>query len=177
MQRLSIFIGGFGLVAEAFDSLGDLDKCAECGDPQDFPVHHVANVMAREERFPDIGLQLLHAQGQTALVRFDGKHNRLHAIAFFQNFRRMFHTLGPAQIADVNQAVDAVFDLDEGSEVSEVANASFDGHADRELLMQRIPRVCCQLAHSQRNAALHRIHVEHHALYMIANVDHVISLT
>ena len=83
----------------------------------------------------------------------------------------MFHALGPAQIADVDQAVDAVFDFDEGSEVGEIANASFDRHADRELLMQRIPRIRRQLAHAERNAALGRIHVEHHALHLIADID------
>ena len=37
----------------------------------------------------------------------------------------MLDALGPGQIADVNQAVDAVFDFDEGAEVGHVANAAF----------------------------------------------------
>jgi len=50
----------------------------------------------------------------------------------------MLHALGPAQIADVDQAVDSVFDLDEGAEVGQIANATFYRHADWELLMQGI---------------------------------------
>src|SRR5579863_576662 len=83
----------------------------------------------------------------------------------------MLHALGPAQIADVDEAVDAVLDLDEGSEVRQVADAAFDRHADRELLVQRVPRIGCELAHTEGNPALGRIHVEHHALDLVTNVD------
>ena len=71
----------------------------------------------------------------------------------------------------MDQAVDAVFDFDEGAEVGQVAYATFDRHADRELLMQRIPRIGRQLPHSQRNAPLGRIHVEDHALDLVADID------
>src|SRR5579872_465496 len=83
----------------------------------------------------------------------------------------MLHALGPAQVADVDQAIDAVFNFDEGAEVSQVAHAPFDGHADGELLVQRVPRIGRQLAHSERNAALGRVDVQNHALHLIADVD------
>src|SRR5207302_9473422 len=93
-------------------------------------VHYVTDVVTGEERLPYIGLQLFHAHGQTALVGLNGQHNRLHAVALFEYFGRIFHALDPAQITDVHQAVDTIFDLDEGAEVGEVAYASFDRHAD-----------------------------------------------
>src|SRR5579871_1716431 len=83
----------------------------------------------------------------------------------------MLHALGPAEVGDVNQAVDAIFDFDECTEVGKVANAAFDGHADRELLVERIPRIGSQLAHAKGDTTLGRIDVQHHALDLIANVD------
>ena len=71
----------------------------------------------------------------------------------------------------MDQAVDAVFDFDEGAEVGQVAHAAFDRHADGELLVQRIPRIGRQLPHAERNAALGRVHVQHHAFHLIADVD------
>ena len=170
-KRLSVFVGGFGLVAQAFDAFRDFDERAECGYAQDFAVDHIADVVGLEEGLPDIGLKLLYSERQAPLIRFDGENDCFHAVALFQYFRRMLHALGPAQVADVDQAVDAVFDFDEGAEVGEVAHASFDRHADGEFLVERIPRIGRQLAHAERNAALGWIHVENHALDLIANVD------
>src|SRR6266849_4950209 len=83
----------------------------------------------------------------------------------------MFYAFGPAQVADVYQPVNALFDLDEGSEVRQIADASFDRHTHGEFLMQRIPRVGCQLPHAQRNAALRWVHIEHDTVHLISNVD------
>src|SRR2546423_13335170 len=50
----------------------------------------------------------------------------------------MLHAFGPAQITDVNQAVNALFNLNECAEISEVAHASLDTCANRIFLDQRI---------------------------------------
>src|ERR1700730_8339261 len=87
MQWLTVSVHRFRLVAQAFHTLGNLNKRSERGHAQHFAVDHVTDVMLLEERLPDIGLKLLHAQRQTTLVRFDGQHHRLHAIALLQHFR------------------------------------------------------------------------------------------
>src|ERR1700746_445684 len=83
----------------------------------------------------------------------------------------MLHTLGPAQVADVNQTVDPVFNLDERAEIGQVANTPFPLRAHRELLVQAIPGIGGKLTHAQRNAAFGGIHVEYHALHLIPDVD------
>src|SRR5579864_1187901 len=158
-------------MAQAFDALSDFHEGAERGHAQDFAVDDIADVVRGEERFPDIGLKLLNAQGQAALVGFDRQNHGFHAVALLQYFGRMLHALGPAQIADVDQAVDAVFNLNESSEVGKVTNAAFDGHADREFFMERVPGIWRKLAHAEGNATLSRVHVEHHALDLISDVD------
>ena len=82
--------------------------------------------MLFEEALPNVGLQLLHAQREAAVVRLNGQNNGLDLVALLQNFRRMLDALGPAQVADVYQAVDAVLDFDEGAEVGQVADLAFD---------------------------------------------------
>ena len=95
--------------------------------------------MLIEEGLPHIGLKLLDAERQAALLRLNAEHDGLHLLALLQHFGGMLDALGPAQVADVDQAVDAVFDLDEGAEVGQVAHAAFDDRADRILLVQRAP--------------------------------------
>src|SRR5438309_425833 len=100
-----------------------------------------AMTYSRSERFqlirsPSVVLQLDDAQRQAAVLRLDAEYNRLHLLALLQDLGGMLDALGPAQVRHVNQAVDAVFDLDEGTEVREVANAAFDDSAGRVLVFQ-----------------------------------------
>ncbi len=50
-------IAGFGDVAEALNTLGNFDECAELRGAKNLAVHHVAHAMRGEEALPDIGLQ------------------------------------------------------------------------------------------------------------------------
>src|SRR4051812_42334826 len=101
MHGLAVAIDRFRFVAQAFDSLGDLDECSECSYAQDFAMHYIANVVSLEERFPHVRLELFHAQRQTAFVGLDSEDDGFYAIAFFQHLRRMLDPFGPAQVADM----------------------------------------------------------------------------
>ena len=138
---------------------------------QNLAVDNVADAMLGEERIPNIGLHLLHAQREAALVRFDGQDDGLDLVAFLQDFRRMLHAGRPAQVADVDQAVDAIFDFDESAELGQIADAAFDSRSHGILVVQRIPGIRCQLAHAERDAALGRIHAQDHAVDFVADVD------
>ena len=83
----------------------------------------------------------------------------------------MLDALGPAQIADVHQAINTVFDFDECSKVGKVAHAAFDSCAHRELVMQRFPGIGFQLLHAQRNAPFLGVDIQHHALNAVVHVD------
>src|ERR1035438_7866629 len=171
LDRLALRIGGFRVVAQTFDPVGDLDEGAEAGQPQHLAVDDIAHVMLLEEGVPHIGLKLLHAQGQAALVGFNGQYDGLHLVALLQHFGRMLHALGPAQVADVDQPVDSVFDFDERAEVGQVADFAFHHRAHRELLVQTFPGIRFQLLQTQADAAFLRIYVQHHGLNLVVNVD------
>jgi hypothetical protein len=61
----------------------------------------------------------------------------------------MLHPLGPAQVADMDQAIDAVLDFDERAEIGQVAYAAFHRHAHGIFIVQRIPGIGRQLPHAQ----------------------------
>jgi hypothetical protein len=79
-----------------------------------------------EEALPHVGLQLLDAQAQAAVLRLNAENDSLHLFALLHDLRGVLDALGPAQVRDVNQAVDAVLDLDEGAKVGQVANPALD---------------------------------------------------
>jgi len=72
MHWLSVAIDGFGIVAEAFDAFEQFPQTREVCHAQNLAMHDVADAMLREEGIPNIGLHLLHAERETALVGLDG---------------------------------------------------------------------------------------------------------
>src|SRR5215470_980370 len=97
--------------------------------------------MLGEECLPHIGLKLLDPKREAAVFRLYAENNSLHLFTLLQNFRGMLDALGPAQVRNVYQTIDAVFDLDERSEVGQVAHAAFNVGACRVALHQMLPRI------------------------------------
>src|SRR5258708_5734234 len=170
MQRLSVAVDGFRFVTQALDSFGDFDEGAKRRHAEHFAVNHIANVMRGEESLPDIGLKLLDPQRQAPLVGLNGQHNGLHTITLLQHFRRMLHALGPAQVADVHQAVDAILDFDKRTEVGQVAHPAFHGHAHGIFIVQCIPGILRELPHTERDAPLAGIYIQHYTFDLIAHI-------
>src|SRR5262249_33542755 len=160
-----------GIVAKPFHAFSDFDEGAEGCHPQDFAVYDVADAMVLEERFTDVRLQLLYAEREAPLIGIYCQHYGLHAVTLLQNFRGMFHALGPAEIADVHEAVDAFFDLNERAEVGEIAHSAFNGRANGVFLHQGVPGIRRQLAHAERYSPLGGIHTEYNTLDLIIYID------
>src|ERR1700678_129558 len=171
MHRLSVCIHGLGVVAEAFDAFGNLDKRPKIRHAQNFAVHDIADPLLREERIPNIGLHLLYAERKAALVGLNRQNDGLDLVAFLQHLGRMLHASRPAQVADVHKTVNPIFDFDEGAKLGQVANPALDGCSDGIFVMQRIPGVGGELPHAERNAALGGIHAQDHAVDFVVYVD------
>src|SRR6478752_5613732 len=89
----------------------------------------------------------------------------------------MLHTLRPAHVGDVNEAVDAWLDLDERPEAREVANLPVDARADRVLERQYHPRILLRLLHAERDLLLVRIDLEHDRFDRLADADELRRMT
>src|SRR6202044_1064387 len=154
-----------GDVAEALDSFSDLNEGAELRGAKDLALDDVADAVLGEERLPDIRLELLDAERQAAVLRLNAEDDRTDLLALLENFRRMLNALGPAQVRDVNEAIDAVFDLDEGAEVGKIADAAFDDGSGRVLVLK--------LLHAERDAGVVRNDAEDDGFDLIAGLDHL----
>src|SRR3954451_18002270 len=85
----------------------------------------------------------------------------------------MLPALGPAPGRDMYEAINAVFDLDERAEVSEIADATFDDGPGRIGLGEMLPWVLEQLLHAERNPTVVRVDGDHDGLDFIAGLDHL----
>src|SRR5205085_649301 len=127
----------------------DLDKRSEGGDAQHFSVHNIADAMLGEERLPYIGLELLDAEREAPVIGFNGQHHRLDLVTLLENLRRMLDALGPAHLADVDQALNTLFQLNESSVIGDADNASPHMSADGITLRGIEPRVRRELLETQ----------------------------
>ena len=75
--------------------------------------------------------------------------------------------LRPRHVGDVNQPVDALFHLDEGAEVGQVADLALEPRADRVLLGELLPRVRLDLLQAEADAVRLLVEVEHLALDLL----------
>ena len=73
---------------------------------------------------------------------------------FFSSSEGCLMRLVQREIGDVDQPVDAFFDLDEGAEIGEFANAAFDDAADGVALVDRGPGIGLELLDAERDAAV-----------------------
>ena len=86
--------------------------------------------MILEIAFPGIRLELLDTQRKPVRCGIDIQNHRLHDLPFFQHLGRMLDALGPGQVGNVNQAVDALFNFDECAEIGHIADPAFHHRAD-----------------------------------------------
>jgi len=98
LRGLAGHFAGFRDVAEAFNALGDFNESAELGGAKYLAVDLIADAVSGEEALPYIGLKLLDAQAQAAVLRFDTENDCLGLFALLDDFRRMLDALGPAQV-------------------------------------------------------------------------------
>ena len=102
-------------VQQAVDALFDLDEGAVVGEVADRALDHGARRIAVGHAVPGILLGLLHAQGDLALLLVDLQHDDFDLVVDLHQFAGMADAAGPGHLADVHQALDALFQLDEGA--------------------------------------------------------------
>src|SRR6516162_6424233 len=72
---------GLRVVAQALDSVGDLDKRPEARQSKHLAMDHIAHAMLIEEGVPHVWLKLFHAQRKAALLRLDRQNDCPYLVA------------------------------------------------------------------------------------------------
>jgi hypothetical protein len=115
------------------------------------PRLHVA-----AELFPRVGLALLHAQADAALVLVDLEHHDLDLVAQGDDLGRGHVLVGPVHLGDVHQAFNAGLDLDERAVVGDVGDLAEQAGVARVAARHAVPRVVAQLLDAQRRGSSRR---------------------
>src|SRR6202030_2803705 len=158
-----------GIVAEPFDVFAEFHERAERGDARNLAAHDVAHLVLFEPIAPDV-VHLLHPQRHAAILGINTQHLSGDWLALLENFVRVFDAAGPADVADVHQAVKALFDFDERAELGNVAHLAGHDRADGILLRHQQPGIGLRLLDAQRNAAVAWLDVQHHHVHLVADL-------
>ena len=167
-----LVIGQLGDVQQTLEVLLELHEDTEVGD-----LRHVAReqvpdvVVVRDHVQPRVGRELLEAERDALLLRVDREDDALHPIALANDLGRVADLLGPAHVGDVQQAVDALFDLDERAVGGQVADRTLDDGSRGVLLLGEIPGVRLGLLHAERDLLLLLVDLEHDDLDLVARLD------
>src|SRR5258708_40191095 len=81
--------------------------------------------------------------------------------------------LGPRHFRDVDQALDAGLELDEGAVVGDVGDAALEARADRIFGLDALPRIVEQLLHAERDAVGLVIDLDDLDLDLLADIEHL----
>src|SRR5208337_1797631 len=141
-----------GDMDQAFDTLFHFHEETEVGNVSDGPGHDGTHRKALIDGFPGVGGQVLDAQGKAFIFLIDVKYLGLYHLALLVDLRGVFEPLGPRDVGDVYQAVDAFVDADEDAEVGDVLNLAFDDRPHRVFLADDFPGVGFHLFQAERDA-------------------------
>src|SRR6266568_3071282 len=165
--------GDVGDVHQAVDALLDAHEDAEVGDVADLaPDDGADGVLVLEQR-PGIRLDLLHAEADPLRLGVDVEHHRLDLVPHVDELRGVLHPLRPAHLADMDEALDALLDLDERAVVGERHHLARHAGADRILLVGAVPRVLLDLLQAQADAFAGGVELEDHHPHFLADLEHL----
>ena len=127
------------------------------------------------EYVPGVLLQLLVAERETTVNLVNLQYANVDDLAYLGELIGVLNLLGPAQVADVDEAVNTFLNLNEYAEVGEVANLSGVLAADGVLGFDGLPGIVLQLLDAQRHLALVAIQSQDNCLYLVTNLHEVLS--
>ena len=170
LRVLDLGVAELADVEQAFETLFELDEDTEVGDLRDRALDdHAWTVRRRNALDPWIFGELLHAETDALLLLIHIDDNALDDIALLVELVGVRNLLGPADVADMEKAVDARLDFDERAVVGEVANLAFDDGAGRVLLGDEFPRIDFGLLDTEGDLKLLLVDVEHDHIDFLAD--------
>ena len=154
---------------EALVVVRQIDDQALFDHPVDRRFDLVAHVEEVGHVAPRIVANLLHAEADSAVLLVDIENDHLDIVAFLDHLGGMADPFGPRHIADMDQAIDPFDDLDEGTEIGEVAHLAEKAGPDRELLVEGVPGVGLYLLQAERDLLAIRVDPEHLHVHVVAH--------
>src|SRR5262245_51108476 len=177
LGAFDLVVGQLRDVQQSFQPLFQLDKDAEVGELGDLALLDVARMVAcRDVAFPRVVGHLLHAQGNAFPLLIDREDDALDLVVLVEHIGRMADLAHPAHVADVQQAINALLDLDESAIIREVADDALDLRVRRIALGHLVPGVGLHLFDAQRNLLLVLVDVEDLHFDLVADRHHFVRM-
>src|SRR6185436_19987388 len=158
-------------VNEAVDALLDLHEDAEVRDVADHALHDGAGRVLLLQRRERVRLQLLDAEADAVLARVDVEYDRLDGVADGDDLRRVLDPAGPRHLGDVDQALDALFQLDERAVVLQRDDLAAHDGAGRVLRLRVRPRILADLLEAQGDPLGVGVELQHLHAHVIADLE------
>ena len=130
----------------------EADEQPEIGDVPHVALDLGADGVGLGERLPRIDDALLEAEADAALVGVDVEHHHLDLLAGRDDLAGVDVLLRPAHFGDVDEALDARLEFDEGAVVGDVGDAAAEPGARGVFQLHAVPRVGLELLHAERDA-------------------------
>ena len=97
---------------QAVNPVFNPDEDTKVGDVLDFPLDDSPDRIGFSDQIPRVGLHLFHAQRNAFGFGFDIEYHNFNLVAHGHDLGRMTGFLGPGHFRDMDQAFDALFQLD-----------------------------------------------------------------
>ena len=140
------------------------------------PFDHRARRVLAGDLVPGVHLGLLHPQGDLLLLLVDAQDDDFDLVADVDQLAGVVDPLGPAHLGDMDQALDALLELDEGAVAHDVDDFAGDAGADRVLPLDVLPRAGRLLLQAQRDLLALLVNMEDHHLDLIVDLEHVAGM-
>src|SRR5581483_4818712 len=121
-------------------------------------------------------VHLLETQRNALAFLINVEHHAGDLVAFLHHLAGVSHLAHPAHVGDVQEAVDAFLDLDEGTVIGQVAHHARDHGARRIALGHLVPGIGLHLLHAQRDFLLVLVDVEDLHLDLVADGDQLAGM-
>src|SRR5262249_40751987 len=146
---------------------------AEAGDLGHAALDEVADLEAVVDLAPRIVFDLLDAQADALVGLVDLEDLGFHFLALLEDFGGVVDLAGPTEVGHVDHAVNAFFQFHKRAVGGEVADLALDAGADREAIVDVVPRIGFELANAKADLALFFADAEHLRVDFLADGKHV----
>src|SRR6266487_3012890 len=162
-----------GQMHHAVDVAVEPEEQAELGLVLDLALDGGTDRVLLHERLPRIAHRLLQPERDAALDRIDLEDLHFDLLRGRDDFAGMHVLLGPRHLRDVDQALDAGLELDEGAVVGDVGDPALVAGADREFRLDALPGVLQQLLHAERDTVGLVVDLDDLHLDLLPDVEHL----
>src|SRR4029077_3630731 len=167
------FRADFADVNHSLNALCNLHEGAELGNAHHWPFDHRANTQILCRLDPGITQRLFQSQRNAPLTRVHSQDDRFHGLAGFHSVTRLPDFSRPRHFRNMDQPLNAGFEFHKCAKVGEPRYRAAHALASLVFFYGGVPGMRLKLLHTQRDAPLVGINLEHLDFDLLPHGQHV----